>query len=100
MSAMRRILLLAATAMLAAPAAGAWEQSGSVTTPNGTWTGSRSTGCADGTCSRSGSVTGPQGQAAARQRQVTRMAPGQWSGTRSASGLGGRAYSRSWTRSR
>jgi hypothetical protein len=97
---MRRILLLVVTAMLVAPAAGAWEQSGSVTTPKGTWTGSRSAGCADGTCSRSGSVTGPQGRTASRQGQVTRNAPGQWSGSRSATGWNGRAYSRSWARSR
>ncbi|MGX9965196.1 hypothetical protein ACVFYP_17830 [Roseomonas sp. F4] len=97
---MRRILLLAATAMLIAPAAGAWEKSGSVTTPNGTWTGSRSAACADGTCSRAGSVTNPQGQVWSRQGQVTRQAPGQWSGSRSAAGPNGQGYSRNWTRSR
>ncbi len=97
---MRRILALAALAMLAAPAARAWERSGSLTTPNGTWTGSRSASCADGSCSRSGSLSNPQGQSWTRQGQVTRQAPGQWSGSRSATGPNGQGYARSWTRSR
>lgn len=52
---------------------GSCTRSGSVAGPQGkTVTGSGSASCADGSCSRSGSATGPQGKTATRSGSVQR----------------------------
>ncbi|HTZ71219.1 MAG TPA: hypothetical protein VMB71_11265 [Acetobacteraceae bacterium] len=89
-------LLLAAVlcGVFAGPASAHWTRSGSVTTPRGVYTGNFSGGCAGGTCSRQGTVTGPYGYSASRYGSVTRTAPGQYSSTGSATGPYGGVWSR------
>jgi len=86
----RAILAAAGLVLLAGPAPEAEARSrsraGSLTTWRGTWSGSAARGCAGGTCWRSRSVTGPHGQSWSRQGSVTRIAPGDISGTGTMSG--------------
>jgi hypothetical protein len=95
---MRAFLLVAAVlgSVAFAPVASAFEVQRTTTGPQGqTATRSGSATCADGNCTRSGSVTGPQGQTATGQRSITRTAPGQWSGEATATGRRGGTATRS-----
>ena len=63
----------------------------SYTGTNGrTWTRTGSTSCADGSCSRSATVTGPNGHSVSRDETVTRTGPGDFSHTGSVTGPNGR----------
>jgi len=62
---------------------------GTVTTPRGTYTTQGSSSCAAGTCSHSGSVTGPNGKSLSRSGSITKTAPGEYSGTRTVTGPNG-----------
>jgi hypothetical protein len=75
--------------------ASAWTRSGSVTTRRGTFYGQSSGGCSGGTCSRSGSVTGPNGNTASRIRSATRTGPNSFSYSRTATGPNGNSVTRS-----
>lgn len=96
---MKAILVSGALAVLLSVAAvsqaDAWTRSGSVTTARGTYTGSASGSCAGGTCSRSGSVTGPNGNTVSRSGSVTRTGPYRYSYTRTTTGPNGNSVTRS-----
>jgi hypothetical protein len=74
--------------------ASAWSRSGSVTTRRGTFYGQSSGGCSGGTCSRSRSVTGPNGNTVARTESVTRTGPNSFSYSRTATGPNGNSVTR------
>lgn len=89
---------LAAVIMVAgSSAASAWTRHGTVTTPRGTYYGSASGGCAGGTCSRSASVTGPDGRAVSRSGSITRTGPHRYSYSRTTTGPQGRSVTRAGT---
>lgn len=72
----------------------AWTRSGSVTTARGTYSGSASAGCASGTCARTKTVTGPNGNSAARSGSVTRTSPYTYDYSRTTSGPYGGSVTR------
>jgi hypothetical protein len=55
-----------------------------------TWTRSGSTDCADGSCTRSATVTGPNGRSVSRDETVTRTGRGDYSTSGSVTGPNGR----------
>ncbi|MFA6265544.1 MAG: hypothetical protein WC670_07510 [Pseudolabrys sp.] len=75
--------------------AGAWTRSGSVTTARGTYTGQASGSCAGGTCTRSRSVTGPNGKTVSRTGSATRTGPYRYRYTRTTTGPNGGSVTRS-----
>lgn len=75
--------------------ANAWTRSGSVTTARGTYTGQASGTCAGGTCSRTRSVTGPNGNTVTRSGSATRTGPYRYSYTRTTTGPNGGSVTRS-----
>jgi hypothetical protein len=77
--------------------ASAWTRSGSVTTWRGTYHGSASGGCGGGSCSRSGSVTGPNGGTVSRSGSIIRTGPGAYSYSRTTTGPNGNSVTRSGT---
>jgi hypothetical protein len=91
--------LVALLSVAAASPANAWTRSGSVTTWRGTYTGSASGGCSGGTCSRTRSVTGPNGNTWSRSGSVTRTGPYRYSYSRTTTGPNGNSVTRSgWVR--
>jgi hypothetical protein len=77
----------------------AWSRSGSVTTRRGTYTGSASGSCSGGTCSRSASVTGPNGHTVSRTGSISRTGPDRYAYSRTTTGPNGRSVTRSgWFR--
>lgn len=91
-------LSLAAGVIIAgSSAANAWTRSGTFTTPRGTYYGSASGGCAGGTCSRSASVTGPNGHTVSRSGSVSRIGPHSYSYSRITTGPQGRSVTRAGT---
>lgn len=55
-----------------------------------TWTRNGSTNCADGSCTRSATITGPNGHSVSRNETVTRTGPGDFSNSGSVTGPNGR----------
>jgi len=98
---MKRILISASLAAALAAAsvseANAWVRTGTVTTRRGTYYGSASGGCAAGTCSRSISVTGPNGGTVSRTGSITRVGPHAYDYTRTTTGPYGNSVTRSGT---
>ncbi|KQZ01197.1 hypothetical protein ASD45_10290 [Pseudolabrys sp. Root1462] len=95
--ALASISLAAALVVGGSSAASAWTRSGTVTTPRGTYYGSASGGCAGGTCSRSASITGPNGRTVSRSGSITRTAPHSYSYSRTTTGPQGRSVTRAGT---
>ena len=58
-----------------------------------TWTRNGSTSCADGSCSRSATFTGPNGHSVSRDETVTRTGRGDFSTSGSVTGANGRTVS-------
>jgi hypothetical protein len=58
-----------------------------------TWTRTGSTNCGDGSCTRSATVTGPNGHSASRDETVTRTGRGDFSTSGSVTGPNGRTVS-------
>ena len=88
---MNKIIALSALALMFALSvsnANAWTRNATVSGPNGTATIHGSGSCANGTCSRSVTVTGPYGNTARRQGSVT-CANGVCSGSRTTTGWNG-----------
>ncbi|RTL53558.1 MAG: hypothetical protein EKK40_03075 [Bradyrhizobiaceae bacterium] len=77
--------------------AAAWSRSATVTTPRGTYYRQGSGGCAGGTCSHSGSVTGPYGETVSRSGSVTQTGPGAYNYSRTTTGPNGNSVTRSGT---
>src|SRR6202012_2993776 len=59
----------------AASDAKAWTRTGTVKTQRGTYTRTASGSCGGGTCSRSASVTGPNGHTVSRSGSISRTGP-------------------------
>lgn len=89
--------LAAALSLVAVTPAGAWTRSGSVTTRRGTYTGNFSGGCSGGTCSRSGAITGPNGNTVSRTGSITRTGPDRYSYSRTTTGPNGNSFTRGGT---
>ena len=89
--------LAAVLSLAAVSQASAWTRSGSVTTWRGTYHGSASGGCAGGTCSRTRSVTGPNGNTVSRSGSITRTGPYRYSYSRTTTGPNGNGVTRSGT---
>lgn len=94
--------LLAATfgaiiSLAAASDAAAWSRGGSVTTWRGTYQVQASGACAGGTCSRSRSVTGPNGGTVSRTGSVTRTGPYRYTYSRTTTRPDGSSVTRSGT---
>jgi hypothetical protein len=98
---MKLVLASAALAALLGLAsiseANAWGRSGSFTTRRGTYYGSASGGCAGGTCSRSVSVTGPNGGTVSRSGGISRVGPHAYDYSRTTTGANGNSVTRSGT---
>ncbi|MGZ3282703.1 MAG: hypothetical protein ACXU9C_06245 [Xanthobacteraceae bacterium] len=77
--------------------ANAWSRNGSFTTRRGTYYGSASGGCAGGTCSRSASITGPNGGTVSRTGSVSRVGPHTYDYSRTTTGPNGNSVTRSGT---
>jgi hypothetical protein len=91
--------LAALLSIAAATPANAWTRSGSVTTRRGTYTGSASGSCSGGTCSRTRTVTGPNGNSWSRTGSVSRTGPYRYSYSRTTTGPNGNTVTRSgWVR--
>lgn len=58
-----------------------------------TWTRTGATSCADGSCTRSATVTGPDGRSTSRDETVTRTGRGDFSTSGSVTGPNGRTVS-------
>jgi hypothetical protein len=69
--------------------ASAWTRKSTVTTHRGTYTSEASGSCANNTCTRSGTTTGPGGKQVTTSGSITRTAPGQYEYSRSATGPNG-----------
>jgi hypothetical protein len=79
--------------------ASAWTRTGSVTTQRGTYTGTAGGSCGGGTCSRTRSVTGPNGHTMSRTGSVSRVGPYRYAYSRTTTGPFGRTFGRSgWFR--
>jgi len=95
---MRQTLLFAvlagALALGSTAASAGWSRHGTLTTPRGTYSSSASGGCAGGTCSRSGEITGPAGRTVSGNRTITRTAPGQFSSSGTVTGPNGGTVTR------
>jgi len=88
--------IVAATLGLAAVTeANAWTRSGSVTTARGTYTGQASGTCAGGTCTRTRSVTGPNGKTVTQSGSATRTGPYRYRYTQTTTGPNGGSVTRS-----
>ena len=72
-------------------------RSGSLTTRRGTYTGNFSGGYGGGTCSRSGTITGPNGNTVSRSTSVTRTGPYRYSYSRTTTGPNGNSFTRDGT---
>jgi len=75
--------------------ANAWTRNGSVTTARGTYTGQASGTCAGGTCTRTRSVTGPNGKTVTQSGSVTRTGPHRYRYTQTTTGPNGGSVTRS-----
>jgi len=95
--ALASLSIAAAVVVAGCSAASAWTRSGTVTTPRGTYTGSASGGCAGGTCSRSATVTGPNGRTVSRSGSISRTGPHSYSYSRTTTGPQGRSVTRAGT---
>lgn len=95
--ALASLAIAAALVVAGSSAASAWTRSGTVTTPRGTYTGSASGGCAGGTCSRSATVTGPNGRTVSRSGSISRTGPHSYSYSRTTTGPQGRSVTRAGT---
>lgn len=94
----RPLLVLALTGIVSLATvsqAAAWTRTGTTTTPRGTYSSSGSGGCSGGTCSRSGTTTGPYGGSVSRSGSVTQTAPGSYNYSRTTTGPYGNSVSRS-----
>jgi hypothetical protein len=96
---MKTPLLTAALAGLfvigAAAEASAWTRNGTVTTGRGTYNVQGGGSCANGACSGSRTVTGPNGNSVTRQGSITRVGPNRAYYTGSVTGPnGGTVYRR------
>jgi hypothetical protein len=58
-----------------------------------TWTRNGSTSCADGSCTRSATITGPNGHSVSRDETVTRTGRGDFANSGSVTGPNGRTVS-------
>jgi hypothetical protein len=90
-------LLVGAFSLASVSQAAAWTRSGTVTTRRGTYSGQFSGGWAGGTCSRSATVTGPNGRTVSRTGSITHTGPGTYSYTRTTTGPNGNSITRSGT---
>jgi hypothetical protein len=90
-------MLAAAVCTASAADAASWSRSGSVTTWRGTYHGSASGSCANGTCARSVSVTGPNGRSVSRTGTVSRVAPHRYDYSLTTTGPNGNSITRSGT---
>jgi hypothetical protein len=77
--------------------ANAWTRSGSLTTRRGTYDGSASGGCSGGTCSRSVSVTGPNGGSYSRSASISRVGPHSYDYSRTTTTANGASVTKSGT---
>jgi hypothetical protein len=77
--------------------ADAWARSGRFTTRRGTFYGSATGGCGGGTCSRSVSVTGPNGGTVSRTGSITRVGHSTYDYSRTTTGPNGNSVTRSGT---
>jgi hypothetical protein len=73
----------------AASDANAWTRTGSITTQRGTYTRTVNGSCGGGTCSRSESVTGPNGRTVSRTGSISRTGPNRYAYTRTTTGPNG-----------
>ena len=89
--------LAAATSLVPLSQASAWTRSGSVTTWRGTYTGQASGSCAGGTCTRTRSVTGPNGNTITQSGSVSRTGPYRYDYSRTTTGTNGNSVTRSGT---
>src|SRR5262245_17810228 len=96
---------IVAIALAALPMAGAvcdanaWRRTATVTTHRGTYTGTVTGSCGGGMCSRSASVTGPNGHTVSRSGSITRTGPFRYAYTRTTTGPNGHSFTRSgWFR--
>lgn len=72
----------------------AWSRTSTVTTNRGTYTHSVTGSCHAGACSRSATLTGPNGRTASRTGSVTRIGPYHYAYTRTTTGFGGASITR------
>jgi hypothetical protein len=77
--------------------ASAWTRQGTVTTARGTYTVNAAGGCAGGVCSRTRTVTGPNGGTVRSSGTVVRTGPGQFSYQGQTTGPYGGTITRSGT---
>ncbi|HWK96182.1 MAG TPA: hypothetical protein VNR39_12245 [Pseudolabrys sp.] len=88
--------IVAATFVAAAVTeANAWTRNGSVTTARGTYTAHASGSCAGGTCTRTRSVTGPNGKTVTQSGSATRTGPHRYRYTQTTTGPNGGSVTRS-----
>lgn len=87
--------LAAVLALGSVTAANAWTRNATVTTPRGTNYGSTTGSCSGGTCSRTRSVTGPNGYTASRSGSVSRTGSNSASYSRTTTGPYGNSVTRS-----
>jgi hypothetical protein len=77
----------------------AWTRTGSVTTQRGTYTRTVNGSCGSGSCSRSASVTGPNGRTVSRTGSISRTGPNRYAYNRTTTGpYGGSVTSSGWLR--
>ncbi len=88
-------LLVGAFSLASISEAAAWTRSGTVTTRRGTYDGQFSGGCAGGTCSRSATITGPNGRTVSRTASITHSGPWTYNYTRTTTGPNGNSITRS-----
>ena len=89
--------LVAVFSLVPVASAHAWTRGGHFTTWRGTYYGHASGGCCCGTCSRSASITGPNGRTASRSGSVTRIGPHDYSYSRTTTGPRGNSVTRGGT---
>jgi hypothetical protein len=95
-----KVIGLSALLMIeAASEANAWTRTGSVTTQRGTYTRTVSGSCGGGTCSRTGSVTGPNDRTVSRSGTISRAGGRIYAYNRTTTGPYGGSVSRTgWFR--
>jgi hypothetical protein len=90
---MTKLMITAALAAVmfvgATSDASAWTRNSTTTTHRGTYTSQGSGSCANYSCSRSGTTTGPNGKQLTTSGSITKTAPGQYDYSRSATGPNG-----------
>ena len=84
----------AVLSLAAASDASAWTRTGSVTTRNGTYSRTVDGSCGGHSCSRSSTVTGPDGHSVSRSGSITRTGPYRYSYSRTTTGPRGNGVTR------